>query len=394
MSHISSLFRHQRCSIFRLGIVIAVFGLMFYFAMVQGGFVSWFIFYAFLPVMLYIIFLAVYPLRQIEASRVVENGQIFAGDTLQTQLILKKRWPIPFFLVTAREDTEYGEGAISHASSSGLPVWLGRKASFSCSIANMKRGKYTLSSIQLKIEDPFGFYRKKVNLPCSSDILVYPKVQPINFSEGGAGNNTLRFSAQDADLSQFNGVRAYQPSDRLSWLDWKSTAKINQLVTKQYEPEGEPWASVVYISDETCSQNIFERGISYTASLVKTLLQKDYTVQLTCSHKKKTLILHRKNLKELTEAYRILAELTKEDALKNSDFPISIRKKTTAFAVSTDPKIFEQLTTGARSSRQAQTLFYVTDDPKKEGMAHYLSPFFSLYLVAGDDFRQILKAGN
>lgn len=54
-------------------------GCCFSYAMFQGGFVSWFLFYAFLPFVLYAGLLALYPLRSFQASRQMDKTQLHAG---------------------------------------------------------------------------------------------------------------------------------------------------------------------------------------------------------------------------------------------------------------------------------------------------------------------------
>lgn len=375
----------------RLWVILLVIGLMFYFAMVQGGFISWFIFYAFLPVAGYILILLFYPFKSIIVSRVVQNTQLFAGDTLHLRIILRRKLPIPFFLVTVCEAEEDEGNARPGASVSGTFLWLGTRASFSCSIPDIKRGKHTFSSIELKTEDPFGFYRKRVRISCESVIIVYPKVRPVGFSENRPGKAFNPLS-QETDFSQFSGLRAYQPSDRLSWLDWKSTAKTSHLVTKQYEPEGESQASVVFVSQEFDSDELFERGVSFTASLVQTLLRNHFNVRLTCGAVSKTLMIRQNNRKEWSEAFLMLAELTKKDALRSGDVPISNKEKRAGFAVSTDPEIVGKLGRNARSSGLSQTLFYVSDRNRGESVSRYASLFSAIFIVSSDDFGKILKA--
>lgn len=67
---------------------------VFSYAMFQGGFVSWFLFYAFLPFVLYAGLLALYPLRSFQASRQMDKTQLHAGDRLGVTVTLRRKFAI------------------------------------------------------------------------------------------------------------------------------------------------------------------------------------------------------------------------------------------------------------------------------------------------------------
>src|SRR5699024_7686731 len=51
--------------------IVMLLGILFSYAMFQGGFTSWFLFYSFLPILLYPLGLAVYPIRKWDVTREV-----------------------------------------------------------------------------------------------------------------------------------------------------------------------------------------------------------------------------------------------------------------------------------------------------------------------------------
>lgn len=68
---------------------------VFSYAMFQGGFVSWFLFYAFLPFTVYAGLVAVYPLRAFQVTRDVSSAQLTSGDRLSVTIRLTRRLPFP-----------------------------------------------------------------------------------------------------------------------------------------------------------------------------------------------------------------------------------------------------------------------------------------------------------
>ncbi|MXI40346.1 DUF58 domain-containing protein, partial [Escherichia coli] len=65
----------------RVMMLIILTAAAFCYAMFQGGFVSWFLFYAFLPYALYALLFALIPLRA-TAKRTIQQTSLKAGDVL------------------------------------------------------------------------------------------------------------------------------------------------------------------------------------------------------------------------------------------------------------------------------------------------------------------------
>ena len=55
--------------IWKLILLFLLIAMVFSYAMFQGGFVSWFLFYSFLPFALYGLFVAAYPIRDWQVKR-------------------------------------------------------------------------------------------------------------------------------------------------------------------------------------------------------------------------------------------------------------------------------------------------------------------------------------
>ena len=69
-------------------VLFCIFAATFSYAMFQGGFVSWFLFYSFLPFALYAFLFAFYPLKNLTAERRLSQGQYKAGDQLEAFVVL------------------------------------------------------------------------------------------------------------------------------------------------------------------------------------------------------------------------------------------------------------------------------------------------------------------
>lgn len=389
MNRLRFFFRHISQSTWvHFCTVLLIFVLMFCFAMIQGGFISWFIFYAFLPVAVYTIVLMICPVNHIQAERTVLNAQLFAGDAVHIRLKLKRKHAFPPCLMTVTDGSAHQVDRVQ----TDTVFWFGKDAVFSYTMEHVRRGRYVLSELVLTMEDPLGFFRRRVSIACDTMMLVYPVIRPIGLPETGLGRHLFHYSGENMDLSQFSGVRDYRPSDRLSWLDWKSTARGMNPVTKLFEPERPHHASVTLVLQASDSDAVFERGISFTVSLVDMLLSHGFTVRLACSSIRTPLYVREDTKYEREEVYRLLAMLTREEALKADNVPIMNNRETEGFVVSSDPGIAGFLINAKRSLKQAQTLFLIAEDtaPELERAASSLT----LYLVHDDQFTGLLKVGG
>ncbi|MCI1859154.1 MAG: DUF58 domain-containing protein [Sporolactobacillus sp.] len=370
----------------RTAALFTLFPLLFYFAMVQGGFVAWFLFYAFLPVILYDLLLLFYPLKTIKLIRTNRDrrSRLTAGDTCHLRLILRRRFALPLFLVTIQA---------AQGERHGQMAWIDRELSFDETLYNLQRGKYGLPTIIFAAGDPFGFLLRRVQLRDGREWLVYPRVTPVIIPEIGLGTSHVRLNGSD-HFGEFIGVRDYQPNDRLAQLDWKSTAKSDRLVTKQYDPEEDYRAAVVFaVADDTPAAS-FERGISLTASLVTELLRDGYEVRLTWRHSSEPTTLRKGDHRQLEALYADLAVLGRSDTLRVQDVRLEPERRRTGFAVAAGLWFAARLGTFASRAAQKQTLFYLTDERDERLAIPQSTPMLTVYPVTGDRFTQLRKSGR
>jgi Uncharacterized conserved protein (some members contain a von Willebrand factor type A (vWA) domain) len=376
----------------RFWAVLLVFGLMFYFAMVQGGFISWFLFYTFLPVVLYLSLLILYPSRWITAARTFRNRETFAGDIVRVGVDLSRKVALPFFMIAIHETTEAQSDVLQNAGYPMMPFWGGRNVSLTGQIPNIGRGIYTLSAVQVELGDPFGFFLKKFTLPCKDTLTVYPKIGSLGVSALIRNGPARSLISGDTDIFQFSGLRDYQPSDRLSWMDWKASARKNELVARQFEPETDRHVSVVLVTGKEDKVLVFERTVSFAASLVIALLNDGFTVQLLVggspAHK---LDLRTNGKRERSAVLHLLAGLKQGDEPVPAQRPAQKKRGQTVVAVTTASDSGGQLSEFLSMTSEKNYCFYVSDPdvPMNRVPAGTV-----LFCVPADDFSAIQKVSR
>ncbi|WP_144481317.1 DUF58 domain-containing protein [Cytobacillus oceanisediminis] len=271
--------------IWKLIVLLFLILLTFSYAMFQGGFVSWFLFYSFVPFGLYALSLALYSLKEIKAERVYTKQEYNAGEKFRASIVLERNIPFPLFYAIAEEqagETLAGNRDLQQANTMVFPGF-NRVFSFDYSIENLPRGEHVLTGIKLKTGDLLGLIEKEKILPAENRILVYPAYQDLvyrpvahHFDQG----MTASKERVQRDTSMAIGVREYQPGDRFSWINWKATARRNDIMTKEFEQRQSH--NVTLLMD--CAPDPrFEVIVSFTASVLRAILRKGAQVGLLTS---------------------------------------------------------------------------------------------------------------
>src|SRR5699024_7613846 len=83
--------------------IILLFLILFSFAMFQGGFTSWFLFFSFLPIFLYQMALMFYPIKMWQVTRELSKQRIEVGDQVIVKISIRRKIPFPLYYCTFEE---------------------------------------------------------------------------------------------------------------------------------------------------------------------------------------------------------------------------------------------------------------------------------------------------
>ncbi|KWW16655.1 hypothetical protein AS888_23825 [Peribacillus simplex] len=253
----------------------------FCFAMFQGGFVSWFIFYSFLPFAAYAMILLFYPLHSITVERNVSKRECQAGETVEMNLTFTRKNRLPLLFLVIEEELP---GDMEDSEDSGIYrkalIFPGCKRTISLSYAleGLPRGEHRFQSIRFLIGDFFGLVEKEAIFDSPMNITVFPTYHELDslyldqlFNQGQAGPT----KKTHREHSVVSGVREYQPGDQLSWINWKATARTSEIMTKEFEVQKNRDVWIILDNQPSIS---FEESIIAAASFVHSLLKKGIQV--------------------------------------------------------------------------------------------------------------------
>lgn len=250
--------------------------------MFQGGFVSWFLFYSFLPFALYALYVVLFSLQSFTAKREFSKWEYFADDDITVTITIKRNHAFPLLFIIIEDGLSPNNQKSVPQHSNKMIYFLGfqREFSFEYRMRNLPRGEHKFRNIVVRIGDLLGIIEKEKYIMIDEKILVFPLFKEYIHVPA---NQLLQQSIQltkghlQSDPSMVVGIREYQPGDRLSWINWKASAKRNGVVTKEFET-GQS-TDVLLVIDSTPSPQ-FENLVSFTGSLGQVLLYKGTKVGL------------------------------------------------------------------------------------------------------------------
>ncbi|UOR10215.1 DUF58 domain-containing protein [Halobacillus amylolyticus] len=281
----------------RLAVVLLIFAVLFSYAMFQGGFVSWFLFYSFLPLLLYMVGLTFYRMDNWEIERRLSKRVTTAGETIYVDVHITRSFPYPLYYCVIEEyfpeslmkrDTHFDKyqnmgkpddlNKPRRMRKAAFP-WFKRTIRYQYEIEEIPRGEHHLEALRVKTGDFFGFITKEVVHQLDNKIIAFPYKRPVKLKERAYSFEqgvSPSFKLNEKNTNVVSGVREYVPGDRFAWIDWKTTAKSNQMMTKEFEQEKSVDMLIILnaVYEENMHPLSFEGSVEFSASLLEEIYNR------------------------------------------------------------------------------------------------------------------------
>lgn len=284
-------------------LIFFLFAVLFSFAMFQGGFTSWFLFFGFLPIFLYHFGLLLYPIHKWEVSRLLSHHVIRAGDGVTATILVRRRIPFPLYYCICEEIFPDTLKKVEDRSNKYL--WMDeperlyrqreiKKVVFPAfrrvielpyRIEQIPRGEHQLRYVRIKTGDFFGFVKKEHVFQLDDQVIAYPNELPVRMGEVSSSYEQGSVASSALNLTNTNvatGIREYMPGDKVSWIDWKQTARKNEVMTKEFEQEKS--SNILLVLDAVNYKGMnglaFEAAIEVTVSLMEAIRRNSTQVGL------------------------------------------------------------------------------------------------------------------
>lgn len=238
-----------------------------------------------------------------------------------------------------------------------LPLLLGRAEHVEpVRIAAPRRGVIEVGPMTIVRGDPIGILRRAVSWPQVERIHVHPVVVAIPSTSAGAirdvdGVATTRIIDEDLE---FHGFREYVAGDSPRHVHWKSTAKADRLMVRQYEETRRATIAVLLdvrageYGEQPGAAEAFELAVSAAASLAAQGLRDGREVRF---------------ITDAGVGERGLRRTTSIRALPTRD-RVSLLDATCSLAVAPDAQPIEDVARMAAEAYPATTLAFTVTGPR------------------------------
>ncbi|MCL1852860.1 MAG: DUF58 domain-containing protein [Peptococcaceae bacterium] len=225
--------------------------------------------------------------REVGASQ--ERGREFA-----VELVFVNRGRIPLHLDLIDELPQvFVRPPIDHPNGWSIARRLVCPVGESCFVYRTQaaiRGDYALNRLYVRYRSGLGLWVKQTSFPIRSRVKVTPDLSGVRGSLARAqkllmhqGGVVKRNVYGDSEFSQ---VRAYVVGDDPRRINWRQTAKMNELMSNVYQPEHGKYISILVdcgrvMGVELTDVNRLERALEAALSVAALALRQGDYVSMT-----------------------------------------------------------------------------------------------------------------
>lgn len=147
-----------------------------------------------------------------------------------------------------------------------------------------KRGLYRYGDFYFESGYPFIFFTKKIKCSVEGGIIVYPEIKDqTDFLQTYIKEGKESISQRIGQGDDFSMVREFRYGDDSRKIHWKASAKTEKLLVMEYDASEIKKLTIVLDNLNIHDQDIFEKAVSFAASIAEHYITKGYYVRLlTC----------------------------------------------------------------------------------------------------------------
>jgi len=220
----------------------------------------------------------------IEVSRELHPPRVYAGTASRIDLVVTNRARRRSPLLALRDRVSGTRGALLVVN----PLAAGASARAAYRFPTERRGVVTIGPLEVEVADPLGLARLVIPATGISELIIYPRIQPVPALPLTSGNDPLAGAEHPNALGRsgedFYALRPYVVGDDLRRVHWPSTARHDELLVRQDELPWQGRATIVV--DARASRHdaeSIERAVTAAASIVAAVARRQDLVRLVTS---------------------------------------------------------------------------------------------------------------
>lgn len=273
----------------------------------------------------------------VDIRRQTHSRRAQVGRTLDEGFLVRNTSFLPKLWLEIRDHSTLPNHHASHVVPTLLPR---RRYQWETHTICVRRGQFTLGPMTIISGDPFGLFQFPRKIAAVSSVIVYPPTVPVHRFATPigtlSGGEAVRQRAYVVTTNAA-GVRDYQPGDSFNRIHWRSTARKDRLLVKEFEldPLADVWVfldlsyhsrverpqsatngNLLTGSPTTLPPSTAEYGITVAASLTQYFTEKGRALGFVTYAPYREIVQPDRGPRQLTRILEILA-------IANSDAELS-----------------------------------------------------------------------
>ncbi|GMG95380.1 DUF58 domain-containing protein [Tepidimicrobium xylanilyticum] len=264
-----------------------IFIILIAFLLLVGGTIPYFLFYIFLLTLLVPLIHNLMVLHRLKGYVKIPKDSIYVGDeiTISYEIDNKSRFIVPYLEI---ENTIFKDLTGSKAPNIITTLEPKEKFYHKETITLKRRGYYQLGQIKVLIKDGFGLYTLNKNILSQTSLLVYPEPISLDAFRSTKVEQLGELMIEDLafqDKSRISSVREYREGDSVKSIHWKLSAKLDELITKEYENKGDTNVVIFmnnykkYLENDV-DRRLEDKMVDISLSIINYYLNRNIPVQL------------------------------------------------------------------------------------------------------------------
>ena len=221
----------------------------------------------------------------LRVTRDANRGQV--GGYLAGQVSIVNHTRMPKSWLEAAEST----GPSADSSGRGLALVREQVRSWRISTYLAKRGVYRSGIVKLVSQDPFGLFRLRRDFIDPHPYIVFPAVEALpdlGARFAGLPSDSRATKHWEQITTDVSSIRSYVEGDSMRRIHWPYTARMNELMVKEFDMglSAEAWVLLDmhhlshYGIEQDDVNNTEELAVTVAASIVGRLMDQSMPVGL------------------------------------------------------------------------------------------------------------------
>ena len=278
--------------------VIVIFSLSVVFF--YGGKVPYLILYTVLAISVWSVLSAIISAKACVMTSSLDKQSITKGETVALVLDIQNKSPLffPYINISFKKLEEFD---FNNSAKSVSSVPFSRQR-YQIDMVGKYRGVYDLNILEIRVMDFLGLFNIPITLKKTQPVTVFPRILDIGaFSivdRKKMNSDRTQNYQMNEDLTAVSDVRNYLAGDNMRKIHWKLTARMQELMSKNYEHVTKSSMTMLLdlsqsVGDDQLRLRLEDKMIEVAVSMIYFLLKEIWSVNLI--YEEKTTISHQIN---------------------------------------------------------------------------------------------------